>query len=152
MADAGVQGKKRVSVRAVDTDVVVFAATFFSQMKPDEMWITFSIGKNFCFIPIYEIVFSLTPKIYSSLLAFHAFTGCDNVSSFGGRGRKTAWETWKVFPEVSDAFLEVTNIIGGEVSDACVIQLERFVVLMYDRTSECLEVNQARNQLFIQKS
>ena len=32
------------------------------------------------------------------------------------------------------------------------IQLERFVVLMYDRTSECLAVNEARKQLFIQKS
>ena len=65
---------------------------------------------------------------------------------------KTAWETWKVFPEVSDAFLDMTNILGGEISDACIIQLERLVVLMYDRTSECLEVNEARKQLFIQKS
>ena len=38
------------------------------------------------------------------------------------------------------------------MSDACMIQLERFVVLMYDSTSECLEVNVARKQLFIQKS
>ena len=38
------------------------------------------------------------------------------------------------------------------MSDACMIQLERFVVLMYDRTSECLEVNEARKQLFKQKS
>ena len=42
----------------------------------------------------------------------------------------------------------MTNILGGEISGACVIQLEDFVVLMYDRTSECLEV---RKQLFIQK-
>ena len=68
------------------------------------------------------------------------------------KGKKTAWETWKVFPEVSDAFLEMTNILGGEMSDVCVIQLECFAVLMYDRTSECLEVNEARNQVFIQKS
>ena len=37
------------------------------------------------------------------------------------------------------------------MSDSCMIQLERFVVLMYDRTSGCLEVNEARKQLFIQK-
>ena len=46
----------------------------------------------------------------------------------------------------------MTNILGGDISDACMIQLERFVVLMYDRTSECREVNEARKQLFIQKS
>ena len=38
------------------------------------------------------------------------------------------------------------------MSDASMVQLERFVVLMYDRTSECLEVNEARKQQFIQKS
>ena len=76
-AYAVAQSKRRVSVRSVDTDVVVLAATFFSQMKPDEMWIAFSTRKNFRFIPIHEIVSSLTPKIRSSLLAFHAFTGCD---------------------------------------------------------------------------
>ena len=88
-ADAVVQGKRRVSVRTVDTDVVVLAATFFSQMKPDEMWIAFSTGKNFRFIPIHEIVSSLTPKICFSLLAFQAFTGCDTVSSFGGREKNS---------------------------------------------------------------
>ena len=34
-ADAVAQGKRRVSVRTVDTDVVVLAATFFSQMKKE---------------------------------------------------------------------------------------------------------------------
>ena len=84
-ADAVVQGKRRVSVCTVDTDVVVLAATFFSQAKPDEMWIAFSTGKNYRFIPIDDIISSLTPKTCFSLLAFHAFTGCDTVSSFGGR-------------------------------------------------------------------
>ena len=78
-ADAVAQGKRRVSVCIVDTDVVVLAATFFSQMKPDEKWIAFSTEKNFRFIPIHEMVSSLAPKTCSSLLAFHAFTDCDTV-------------------------------------------------------------------------
>ena len=36
-ADAVALGKRRVSVHMVDTNVMVLAATFFSQMKPDEM-------------------------------------------------------------------------------------------------------------------
>ena len=97
VADAVAQGKRRVSVRTVDTDVVVLAATFFSQMKLDEMWIAFSTEKNFCFIPIHEIVSSLTPKICSSLLAFHAFTGCDTGSSFGGEEKKQPGKRGKYF-------------------------------------------------------
>ena len=46
---------------------MVLAATFFCQMKPNEMWIAFSTGKNCCFISINEIVSLLTPKTCSSL-------------------------------------------------------------------------------------
>ena len=28
---------------------------------------------------------------------FHALTGCDTVSFFGGTGKKTAWGGWKVY-------------------------------------------------------
>ena len=35
---------------------------------------------------------------------FHAFTGCDTVSSFSGRGKKTAWDTWMTFGDVTRAF------------------------------------------------
>ena len=91
------QGKKRVSACTVNTVVVVLAATFFSQMNPDEMWIAFSTGKSFRFIPIHKIVSSLTPKTCSSLLAFHAFTGCDTVSSFGRREKKQPGKHGKYF-------------------------------------------------------
>ena len=40
----------------------------------------------------------------------------------------------------------------SNVSELSKSQLERFVVLMYDRTSETTEVNEARKQLFTQKS
>ena len=54
-AYAVAQSKRRVSVRSVDTDVVVLAATFFSQMKPDEMWIAFSTRKNFVLYPFMKL-------------------------------------------------------------------------------------------------
>jgi hypothetical protein len=70
---------------------------------------------------------------------------CDTVSAFAGRGKKTAWVTWKSFPEVADAFSELLGM-PSEVSE------ESMVVLMYNRTSESMEVNEARKQLFTQKS
>ncbi len=93
----------------------------------------------------------MTPIKCLTLPVFHAFTGCDTVSAFAGRGKKTAWETWKSFPEVSDAFQELM-CMPSEVSEDSTLLLERFVVLMYDRTSDSMKVNDARNQLFSQKS
>ena len=86
----------------------------------------------------------LLPSAWLSL----SFTGCDTVSAFAGRGKKTAWDTWKSFPEVTDALQELLAM-PSEVTRS---QIERFVVLMYDRTSECMEVNDARKHLFSQKS
>ena len=34
------------------------------------------------------------------------------------------------------------------IADEQMCQLERFVILLYDRTSQCMQVNQARNTLF----
>jgi hypothetical protein len=89
----------------------------------------------------------LNPRTCATLPVFHEFTGCDTVFAFAGRGKKTAWDSWKVLPEVTEAFGE-----PGDVSELSMSQVERFVVLMYDRTSDTMEVNEARKQLFTQKS
>jgi len=64
---------------------------------------------------------------------------------------KTAWEIWKVFPEVTDAFEELFRM-PSDVSEESMSLLEHFVVLMYDRTSDIMEVNDAGKQLFAHKS
>lgn len=70
-----------------------------------------------------------------ALLMFHAFTGCDTVSSFSGKGKKTAWETWNVFPEATDAFLSLMHQPQQSDVENAMGVLERFVVLLRDKTS-----------------
>ena len=48
------------------------------------------------------------------------------------------------FSEVTSAFNELL-CMPSEVSEGSMLLLERFVVLMYDRTSESMEVNDAGN-------
>ena len=73
------------------------------------------------------------------------------MSFFADRGKKTAWEVWKSFSSVTDAFLELIST-PGSIHDHNFALIERFVVLMYDRTSGLHEVNQARQELFCQRS
>ena len=54
-----------------------------------------------------------------------------------------------MFPEVTDAFEELLRM-PSDVSEESMPLLERFLVLMYDRTSDIMEVNVARKQLFAQ--
>ena len=92
----------------------------------------------------------MNPKRCATLPIFHALIGCDSVSSFVGRRKKTAWEIWEVFPGVTDAFEELLRM-PSDVSEESMSLLERIVVLMYDRASDIREVNDARKQLFAHK-
>ncbi len=62
------------------------------------------------------------------------FTGCDVVSAFRNKGKKTAWQTWDIFPEATSVFSKLSKY-PPTIEDADMKILERFVVLMYDRSS-----------------
>jgi len=66
----------------------------FDQNSPEELWIAFGTGSNFCHIPIHEVVATMDPKVCATLHVFHAFTGCDTTSAFVGRGKKAAWNSY----------------------------------------------------------
>ena len=82
---------------------------------------------------------------------FHAFTGFDTVSFFGGRGKRTAWDTWKAYKDVTPAFCALVSTPTLQTIKEWLGQLERFVVLLYNRTSSQQSVNEVRKQLFTQK-
>ena len=77
---------------------------------------------------------------------FHALTGCDTVSFFAGRGKKTAWDIWGLFPELTTTLL-ILSLSPEVVDNACLAVIERFVVLLYDRTSNLTKVKEARQDL-----
>ena len=111
----------------------------------------FGTGGHFRFIPIHEVAAAVGPRKYATLPLFHALTGYDTVSSFAGIGKKTAWAAWNVYPEVTEAFEELMHM-ADPICDRTLEVIERFVVLMYNRTSDLRRVNDARKQLFAQKS
>ena len=75
----------------------------------------------------------------------------DTVSCFGGRGKKMAWEIWNRYEDVTPAFCALGTSPSPQSIDDWLGQLEQFVVLLYDRTSSQVSVNEARKQLFTQK-
>ena len=94
---------------------------------------------------------ALGPEKCIALPVFHAFTGCDTVSSFAGRGKKTAWDTWKAYEDVTGAFCALAACPSPETIELWLKPLERFVVLLYDRTGIQGSVNEARKELFTRK-
>ena len=97
--DATLSGHRRILIKSNDTAVVVLAVSVAGCIQADEVWVTFGSGKNMLYIPAHIVAKSLGTDKASALPVFHALTGCDTVSFFGGRGKKTAWEIWKIFPQ-----------------------------------------------------
>jgi len=75
---------------------------------------------HFQYTPIHEVVRGLDPVVCKILPVFHTFTGCDTVSAFRGRGKKTAW----------NAFLMSLKHLLMEDSNSELSLLEQFVVLL----------------------
>ena len=135
-------------IRTVDTDVGVIAIYVFRRLSASEIWIAFRSGKAFRYIEVYKIAAGLGPEKSLALPAFHAPTGCDQVLSFYAKGNKPAWDTWNVYEDVTPAFTTLSNNPNTEAVYESLPLLDRFVVLMYDRTSSCVSASEARLYLF----
>ena len=144
--DATLDGKRSINIKANDTDVVVIAVSTLPSLQElylESMWIAFGHGANARCIPVHEVVAAIGPEKVSGILFFHAFTSCDVVSGFHGKGKKSAWLIWDVCNDVSETFIKLSHC-PREVSDDDLHKLENFVVLMYDRSSAPRGVNEAR--------
>ena len=69
---------------------MILAISTFNEINPDELWLAFGTAWTV------HLLTNMDPRICGTIPMFQAFTGCDTVSAFCGRGKKTAWNTWKV--------------------------------------------------------
>jgi len=149
---AAQHGHHAILIRTVDTDVVVLAVSLAQELQPeDKLWLAFGTGQSFRYLAAHEIADGLGREKARALPMFHALTGCDTVSSFARHGKKTAWAVWTVLPELTEALLLLSSAPRDIPHDAMRI-IERFVILLYDRTSKCADIDKARRKLFARKN
>ena len=102
------QGLKRIQVHTVDTDVIVILVGDFVKLiraQPlADIWIAFGMGKDFRFYIINAICATLGDSRSRALPVFHTLTGCDTTSAFRGKGKKSAWQAWQAYEEVTETF------------------------------------------------
>ena len=110
----------------------------------------FVLPQPFKYIATLVICNGLGNDKAKALLGFHCFTGCDTVSAFHGKGKKSAWETWKVYGEVAAAFLALSSATVTITRNVMTV-LERYVIPFYDRTSGDIHIDQFRKHLFSSK-
>ena len=112
----------------------------------------FGVGKHLKNLPAYDISHSIGEEKSPALLAFHAFTGCDQTSSFSHYGNKmTALGASGAFDDGTAAFQALSNVPTVDIVNEVMSILEQNFTILYDRTSICTKVNDVRRNLFTRK-
>ena len=128
-----------VSLR--DTDVLLLRLAHYDRMGCTRLCV--KVGKSNApkHLPVHEIRMLLYIDLVDTILAFHAITGCDNVSQFSGNGKKTAWAVFKQHH---------TDLIGlgkGSLTEHIATPTEKGICKIYD-VPEVDTCNKARVKLF----
>jgi len=90
---AAQHGHHAILIQTVDTDVVVLSVSLAQEFQSeDKLWLAFGAGRSFRYLAAHEIEAGLGRGKACALPMFHALTGCDTISSFARRGKKTACE------------------------------------------------------------
>ena len=87
----------------------LLAVAAFTRYDDKDIWVNFGTGESKKILSAHHIGSAIGRDKAVTLPVFHAFTGCDTVSSFKSIGKKTAWQRWKVFADVTKSFIELSN-------------------------------------------
>ena len=88
------------------------------------------MGKDFRYIPVHVIATKLSENVCTVLPLFHALSGCDTVSAFHGKGKKSAWSAWKKYPEFT-AQLDCLMRNPLHLNETEMKCIEAFITFMY---------------------
>ena len=133
---------ERVIVRSTDTDVFLLLLHFIPQFTHlQNVKFDTGLGDKRVWIDIKSLHQSMSEDLISSLLGFHAFTGCDSTSSFVRKGKLKPLR----FLTNSREFQSIFQDIGEQphTSDITRKGLEKFTCKIYGG-SEISNINTLR--------
>ena len=155
LQDAVENGHTTAAIRTVDTDVFALAISYYFQLKREgltELWTTLGVGDKTRHIPCHIIATKMGERRSVALRGFHAFSGCDLTSGFRGKKKKSAWNTWELYKEATEAFYILSFPASKSTLEENVFPvLEKFAILMYGGDLGMTSIDDARLALFTSK-
>ena len=108
---ASLTENRTITIVSSDTDVVILPIAVYPDLNIDALWLAVGKDQNFRIIQIHDVCRSLGPSS-KELPFFHACSGCDNVSAFVGKGKKSAWQPWNVCETTTEVFRSLSAATG----------------------------------------
>ena len=131
-------GYKNVLVRTIDTDVLVLLLAHIPQV--DDVNINAYLINSEKYYDVQKIIRTLGPITCKALPFFYAFSGCDIVSSFYGKGKCKMYDIW-MNCSYKDEMTELFTQLGkspSDVTDNQMSLLERYILELYGSRASSL--------------
>ena len=132
-------------ISSEDTDVFVLCLAF-EDFVPATIYLKCGTLTRTRYISITNVVQRHASGICQCLPGLHAFTGCDSVSAFSGKGKLTALKLAKRSPAFQELFQQLG--VEWELSRELFMSLQEFTCLMYSSNPGTKDVNELRYHLF----
>ena len=132
-------GYKTIVISAEDTDVLILSLAFKKDISAT-LFQKCGTQSRTRFLDIGKIVQSVGYGVTDALLGLHAFSGCDTVSTFSGRGKLSPLKLMKGNHIYQDAFVKLGQ--SWELSDDLFKTIQQFTCHMYAPSTQTEQVNQ----------
>ncbi|KAL8610714.1 hypothetical protein ACOMHN_016697 [Nucella lapillus] len=141
------EGFKATVISSDDTDIFVLNLAFAETIRTRLFQKTGTRTRTHL-LDINKIAASLGPDVCKALIGMHAYTGCDIVSAFAGKGKLNALKILKGDEDVKQAFLELGE--SWELTSELFQHLERFTCIWYSKQGPS-DVNVLRYHMYCAK-
>ena len=154
--DALSKGMKNIVVNTVDTDVFIILLGIFHRLQSSYSFTDIIFHKpdpkNKIRVSLKDLSERLGQATCQALPFLHAFTGSDTTSAFKNIGKKKGYGILQSYEDAletfSAMFMNPFQHLNMEMNEFKIMQ--RFVILMYSKSSEFTKVNTARQGMFFQ--
>lgn len=147
-AHAASAGFQSIVLVAEDTDVFLISLAFSTDIDAS-LYLKCGTRARISYVDIKKVAAAPSDSICKALIGMHAYTGCDSVSTFAGRGKITPLKMM-----IQDIALQHTfTELGMEwtVSSSLLNRLEAFICQLYAAKTSVEKVNELRYHMFCTK-
>jgi hypothetical protein len=139
---------ERIVIVCEDTDVLILCLALQKDIR--NMYIRCGTKQRMRYIDINKLSTALGSDVCDALLGVHAFTGCDSVSAFGGRGKVAGLKIVSKDDELRKALAQLGEnwILSAELFSL----LQEFTCRLYASQTTIKNVNDLRYQIFRTKN
>ena len=138
-------GAKRLVILSGDTDVMVLALYFNTDLKTNglsELWMRAGVGDSTRYIPLH-LIFERKTELCSILSAIHILTGCDTTSKVG-----TKLSALK--PPAAQLLSEFGKSLSSPNQYEIIHKAEQYLVQVRNPNSTCTTVDDLRYEMYHQ--